>query len=160
LPLFCFLHHNAIFKYTEFITYGALLTGAPPSVLQRSLLGQHRQTWKLREYHLNVPDPSRTETDVDPMSPGDPLRAHIPSGARFRELSSVLEVSELQRTIYYRRAAAGSLGADSTSGIDTESPVRDIIIIGEVFAFLLQPEFLTFLVRAILHGVSSISLEE
>ncbi|TDL26798.1 hypothetical protein BD410DRAFT_825292 [Rickenella mellea] len=43
---------EGIFTYTEFTSYAALLSGAPPSILQKSLIAQHRQTWKLREHHL------------------------------------------------------------------------------------------------------------
>src|SRR5262245_23559135 len=99
----------SLFKYAEFATYGALLRGAPPSVLQHSLLGQHRQTWKLREYHLSAPDFSQAGSDINaapsPMPPGDPLRAHIPSGARFREFSDRMEVVGPLGTVYYQRSS-------------------------------------------------------
>lgn len=84
-------------------------------VLQRSMIAQHRQTWKLREYHLltdvsfpphqrnnsrvnqtnandsrlSVNDPvqssSSTSVNLGPLRPGDPLRAYIPPGASLIE---------------------------------------------------------------------------
>ncbi|EIN05279.1 hypothetical protein PUNSTDRAFT_116108 [Punctularia strigosozonata HHB-11173 SS5] len=42
---------EGMFMYSEFPAYAALLAGAAPEVLYRSSVAQHRQTWKLREYH-------------------------------------------------------------------------------------------------------------
>src|SRR5215475_4072653 len=96
-------------KYIEFSTYFDLLMGSSPLVLQHSSVARHRQTWKLREYHFHAPDYSQDGSNIDatpnPMPPGDPLRAHIPAGTRFREFSNNMEMTGPLGTFYYRRTA-------------------------------------------------------
>lgn len=49
----CFLYLcSCNVQYTEFTSYASLLAGAPPAILQSSLIAQHPQMWKLREHHL------------------------------------------------------------------------------------------------------------
>jgi len=101
----------------------SLLSGGPPPVLRDCLVAQHRQTWKLREYHLlNAQDSLKI---IRPLALGDALSAFFPSGTRIRELSGSLEVNELAReeTLQYKRSVR--------SGMDDPS-IADIIIIGEV----------------------------
>lgn len=71
-------------QYTEFTAYAALLSGAPPTVLQRSLVAHHPHLWKLREHHLYAPD-DPDAPEVRPIAPGNPLRGYIPNGCQFSE---------------------------------------------------------------------------
>ncbi|KAL0574035.1 hypothetical protein V5O48_007919 [Marasmius crinis-equi] len=121
---------EGLFTYTEFTAYAALLQGAPPQLLQRNLVGRHRQTWKLREHHLISSDPSQSDSgveldendDVEPLSAGDPLRSYFPTGTFIREHAWGVEVREpYKEPLRYRRAAAGTC----------KSSVVDIIITGE-----------------------------
>ncbi|KAI6112051.1 hypothetical protein EV401DRAFT_234306 [Pisolithus croceorrhizus] len=43
---------EGLFTYTDFDVYSSLLSGGLPPVLRNCQVAQHRQTWKLREYHL------------------------------------------------------------------------------------------------------------
>ncbi|KAI0659610.1 hypothetical protein C8Q70DRAFT_985514 [Cubamyces menziesii] len=75
---------EGLFTYTEFTAYAALLSGAPPTVLQRSLVAHHPHLWKLREHHLYAPD-DPDAPEVRPIAPGNPLRGYIPNGCQFSE---------------------------------------------------------------------------
>ncbi|KAJ8073012.1 hypothetical protein PM082_019880 [Marasmius tenuissimus] len=121
---------EGLFTYTEFTAYAALLQGAPPQLLQRSLVVRHRQTWKLREHHLIPSDSSRSDSgigledgdNIEPLSAGDPLRSYFPTGTFIREHSWGIEVREPHKELLeYRRAAPGT----------SKSSVVDIIITGE-----------------------------
>ncbi|RDX47668.1 hypothetical protein OH76DRAFT_1405740 [Lentinus brumalis] len=85
---------EGLFTYTEFTAYAALLSGAPPTVLQRSLVAHHPHLWKLREHHLYASDEPGTTSDVWSISPGNPLRGYIPNGSQVRETSEGLEIKE------------------------------------------------------------------
>ncbi|KAJ6625941.1 hypothetical protein B0H10DRAFT_1999553 [Mycena sp. CBHHK59/15] len=78
---------EGIFTYTEFTAYAALLQGAPPPILQKSVIVRHRQTWKLREHHFT----SSGDSSPHPLSPGDPLRAYFPTGTHISESREGLE---------------------------------------------------------------------
>lgn len=114
-------------QYTEFSAYSLLLSGGAPPVLDHCLIAQHRQTWKLREYYL----PEHQELAQEksrPLGPGDPLRAHFPTGTRIlQELSDSVDVQEpgTDAVHYWRSSHAKS---DGQSG-------KDIIILGEVPCF-------------------------
>jgi len=85
---------EGLFTYTEFTAYAALLSGASPVVLERSLVAQHPQLWKLREHHLYYEDedgPAGTG-ESDPLVPGSPLLAYLPVGAEVHEGPNGLEV--------------------------------------------------------------------
>ncbi|KAJ7607347.1 hypothetical protein FB45DRAFT_948125 [Roridomyces roridus] len=135
---------EGIFTYTEFTAYAALLQGAPPPILQRSVIARHRQTWKLREHHHfgpsaapplgsacssgSIPDFGSKRA---PLSAGDPLRAYFPTGTRIVESREGLEVFEpnCRKELRYHRATLLPVmeGAD----VDSEQQVQDIIITGE-----------------------------
>lgn len=85
---------EGIFTYTEFTSYAALLSGAPPSVLQKSLVAQHRQTIKIREWHFIEPtvDPYAPREHTRPLAPGNPTRGYIPDGVEAYEHSDRLEL--------------------------------------------------------------------
>ncbi|KAJ7271090.1 hypothetical protein C8J57DRAFT_1320679 [Mycena rebaudengoi] len=124
---------EGIFTYTEFTAYAALLQGAPPPILQKSVIVRHRQTWKLREHHFVGPtcladDPSPVgPAGSDPLSAGDPLRAYFPTGTHIIESREGIAVRDPTRPaeLRYRRASDGT-------HINSDSPqVQDIIITGE-----------------------------
>jgi len=121
-------------QYTEFTAYAALLAGGHPPIIQKSLVVRHRQTWKLREHHLLAPDTSlpgsgiNSESDIEPLSGGDPLRSYFPSGVQMRETKDGVEVQEpnSKDVIRYHRTSCLP-GSDKS-----RSPfVRDIIVTGE-----------------------------
>ncbi|KAH8079828.1 hypothetical protein BXZ70DRAFT_901552 [Cristinia sonorae] len=124
---------EGLFTYTEFTAYAALLSGAPPATLQRSLVAQHRQTWKLREYHLYYDeDEGKDEEDVDvdlvmrPLKPGNPARAYIPAGTEIREGPTSVEIVEAGRKeplVYHSIASR----VKHQSG----ARVKDVFITGE-----------------------------
>ncbi|KAK7055506.1 hypothetical protein R3P38DRAFT_2847440 [Favolaschia claudopus] len=141
---------EGIFTYTEFTAYAALLQGAPPPILQKSVIVRHRQTWKLREYHFvrvggRMPSPilinaSESQDDDDdrdiyPLSAGDPLRAYIPPGAHIAETPEGLEVMDPSRPgeLRYYRLAGGLVCKEEESemGMGRPREVQDIIIMGE-----------------------------
>ncbi|ESK93284.1 hypothetical protein Moror_14547 [Moniliophthora roreri MCA 2997] len=116
---------EGMFTYTEFAAYVALLQGAPPPLLQRSLVVRHRQTWKLREHHLISSDPSH---NAEPLPAGDPLRSYFPTGTSIREHDWGVEVKQPYKDpVHYQRAAKNS---PSRSEIG-KTNVIDIIITGE-----------------------------
>ncbi|KAJ7153448.1 hypothetical protein C8R43DRAFT_446153 [Mycena crocata] len=143
---------EGIFTYTEFTAYAALLQGAPPPILQKSVIVRHRQTWKLREHHFvaansaspvpgNHPSPaSDYEEDSDnanPLSAGDPLRAYFPTGTHIKETREGLEVRDPNRPaeLRYTRAAVGANIPPNDNQNESDSlsrvQVQDIIITGE-----------------------------
>ncbi|EIM79856.1 uncharacterized protein STEHIDRAFT_69028 [Stereum hirsutum FP-91666 SS1] len=100
---------EGLFTYTEFTAYAALLSGAPPPTLHRTLVARHQQTWKLREYHLlgpeepNEPQSGNTNSNTNntaqnvpdryrPLSMGDPLRAYLPTGVDISRCPGLLSV--------------------------------------------------------------------
>jgi hypothetical protein len=131
---------NAVpLQYTEFTAYAALLTGAPPPVLQKSMVVRHRQTWKLREHHLIVSDPCHSDSgidldidNIDPLPAGDPLRSYFPTGTQIREHRDGIEVQQAncKDILRYQRAPLTSLQCTDD---DSYTPyVQDIVITGEV----------------------------
>ncbi|KAG7443289.1 uncharacterized protein BT62DRAFT_339178 [Guyanagaster necrorhizus] len=121
---------EGIFTYTEFTAYASLLAGAPPPVLQKSLVVKHRQTWKLREHHLLAKElvagclVPKSIDDFDPLSPGDPLRSYFPTATRIKEDCNGLEIEEPGgEPLYYKRARLLQP--------DQQRHVCDIIITGE-----------------------------
>jgi hypothetical protein len=133
---------EGIFTYTEFTAYAALLQGAPPPILQKSVIVRHRQTWKLREHHFvvstrSVPVDAAAAVDSHghPLSAGDPLRAYFPTGTHIIETRDGLEVRDPNRPteLRYYRSTMGS-NVSSTNGKHDNEPqvqVQDIIITGE-----------------------------
>ncbi|PIL25869.1 hypothetical protein GSI_11622 [Ganoderma sinense ZZ0214-1] len=102
---------EGLFTYTEFTAYAALLSGAPPTVLQRSLVAHHPHLWKLREHHLYAsddPDVPAPAPDVWPVAPGNPLRGYIPNGTQLSETSDGVSVKEPGRAepVLYRSWAS------------------------------------------------------
>lgn len=80
---------EGLFTYTEFTAYAALLSGASPTVLERSLVAQHPQLWKLREHHLYYDEDGE---GADPLIPGSPLHAYMPQGTEVNEGPEGLQV--------------------------------------------------------------------
>lgn len=92
-------------------------------MLDQCLMASHRQTWKLREYHL-AEDREPIGDVPRPLGPGDPLKAHFPAGTQFQELRDAVEVQEPGRdAVRYRRK--------SHTKSDGQKVV-DVIILGEV----------------------------
>ncbi|KXN83198.1 hypothetical protein AN958_01712 [Leucoagaricus sp. SymC.cos] len=126
------------FTYTEFTAYAALLGGAPPHVLQKSVVARHQQTWKLREYHLMASDISSYDSGIDldidsntePLPAGDPLRSYFPSGTHIKEDREGLTVIAPHRSgsIRYQRT---SRIASHTFKRREVKKVADVIIMGE-----------------------------
>ncbi|PPR05093.1 hypothetical protein CVT24_010080 [Panaeolus cyanescens] len=125
---------EGFFTYTEFTAYAALLGGAAPGILHRSVLGRHPQTWKLREHHLLAVDPCGSDSgididddDVTPLTAGDPLRSYFPIGTQIRENREGLIVQEAEsnKVIRYRR-----ISSLDKAKMDS-SRVLDVIITGE-----------------------------
>lgn len=83
-------------QYTEFTSYAALLSGAPPSILHRSLVAQHRQTIKIQEWHLveDDDDDDVISVRVLPLRPGNPCRGYIPDDLKIHETGDTLELTE------------------------------------------------------------------
>jgi hypothetical protein len=115
-----------------------LLSGAPPPTLNKSLVARHQQTWRLHEYHLLLPsdvDESDTAAAVPedpqykPLSPGDPLRAYLPSGLSYEHKHGGIRVYEPGRevdTFYHRCPEPEQVTSAYTKR------VREILIAGEV----------------------------
>jgi hypothetical protein len=124
-------------QYSEFPAYAALLAGAAPDVLYRSSVAQHRQTWKLREYHYRRrPAISGAEEDEIrkrkgvPLASGNPLRGYFSPGTRVEEASgrTWIEFKRDDGTVRYERARSASEGRSD----EDEEDVEDVIVTGEV----------------------------
>lgn len=153
-------------QYTEFTAYAALLGGASPHVLQKSVVARHQQTWKLREYHLIASDASNSDSGIDldmdsnvePLPSGDPLRSYFPNGTHIKEDREGLSilVPHRSRSVRYERA---SRITSQYSKRRREGKVADVIIMGEVwllFLIVMGPDMLTTGIRRVIpHGVSS-----
>ncbi len=146
-------------QYTEFTAYAALLSGAPPTVLQRSLVAHHPHLWKLREHHLYAPDEPGTTSDVWPVSPGNPLRGYIPNGSQVRETSEGLEIKEPGQVdaVLYR-----SWSSLQTEDKKPKGKLVDIFVTGEVslphwHVRCLRSDLMADCYRATPHGASSTS---
>lgn len=100
-----------------------LLSGGAPPVLNHSLVANHRQTWKLREYYLSEHQELGRENSRA-LGSGDPLKAHFPAGTRLQELSDSVEVREpgIDAVHYWRASRVKS----------DDHRVMDIIVLGEV----------------------------
>ncbi|XP_006455662.1 hypothetical protein AGABI2DRAFT_210129 [Agaricus bisporus var. bisporus H97] len=122
------------FTYTEFAAYAALLGGAPPLILQKSLVAAHQQTWKLREYHLMRPAVPGTDLQLDanaePLPSGNPLRSYFPDGTHIKEDSEGLVVLAPNRnhSVRYQRS---SHTTPENLKRRCENNIVDVIIMGE-----------------------------
>lgn len=131
-------------QYTDFGAYANILAGAAPSVVQRSVVGRHKQTWKLREYHLLTKDSASLpgiDDDVRPLPGGDPLKAYFPHDAQLRETKDGLTIrysGSPDPFQYYSFLNSQQL---QRSG---EVRVRDVIIIGEVCGHANLKHFLLY----------------
>jgi hypothetical protein len=143
------------------MAYASVLAGASPNQFERSMVGRHKQTWRLREYHLLSEislDPlgsdSRVEDGVNPLPGGDPLKSYFPNDTQLRETMGglVIQYAGSPDPIQYHSfvVSQGLL----QSG---ELRVRDVIIIGEVSGVRIRRAFLlfTWMNRAILPGANS-----
>ena len=115
-----------------------MLDGAPPNAIQKSSVGCHQQTWKLREYHLVAIDGSGSDSGVDmdvdivdPLNPGEPLHSYISIGTRLKEHRDGLIVQEAgcNQVLRYQRASSTKAQEHDS---DVVPYVQDIIITGEV----------------------------
>ncbi|KAG2078451.1 hypothetical protein BDR04DRAFT_1041411 [Suillus decipiens] len=121
---------EGVFTYTEFTTYAALLSGRPPSILHNCMVPQHRQAWKLREYHLTVSrDANGIVAKSLSLGSGDPLKAFFPSGIRIHEHAGGVEVYEPGKMapLSYRQPSACVV---ETEGFKCPE-IQDIIVVGE-----------------------------
>jgi len=135
--------HNltALYQYTDFEVYASVLAGGPPSVVQRSIVGRHKQTWRLREYHLLSEDLPKSNSginidqDLEPLPGGDPLNSYFPQDLQIRETCKGLTIQHLNsnKTLVYQKSKL-SLGSQQNSerGESCNRKVHDIIIAGEV----------------------------
>jgi hypothetical protein len=117
-----------------------MLSGAPPPTLSNTVVAWHPQTWRLREYHLLLPEDLGDEAKVTaavehprykPLSPGDPLRAYLPQGLTVDHAPNGVNVYEPGRvadTFYHRCPAPEYITAEYAERI------REILIAGEVRA--------------------------
>ncbi|OBZ74298.1 hypothetical protein A0H81_05539 [Grifola frondosa] len=119
---------EGLFTYTEFTAYAALLSGAPPTVLQRSLVAQHPHLWKIREHHLYASD---DDVDVSPVAAGCSLRAYIPNGTEVHEGTHGLEVKEPGRAEPILYTSWASVRDARTEEGVPQRRVRDVFITGE-----------------------------
>ncbi|KAI0742868.1 hypothetical protein C8Q80DRAFT_1191188 [Daedaleopsis nitida] len=117
---------EGIFTYTEFTAYASLLSGAPPTVLQRSLVAHHPHLWKLREYHLYDPeDPGAP--GVWPISPGNCLRGYIPNGCQIMQNADSMDIREPGApSVRYTSWASIQKAAEKPQG-----RLIDIFVMGE-----------------------------
>ncbi|KAJ3516227.1 hypothetical protein NLJ89_g1250 [Agrocybe chaxingu] len=148
---------EGFFTYAEFTAYAALLAGAPPIILQKSVVGKHQQTWKLREHHLLAADDDASgsdsgieldrddvrqgknkEAETMPLRAGDPLRSYFPTGTHIREGRDGLVVQESTdsngRVLRYQRASCAERKKNVGAEVLEEEQSRkvvDIIITGE-----------------------------
>ncbi|KAJ3569108.1 hypothetical protein NP233_g5270 [Leucocoprinus birnbaumii] len=126
------------FTYTEFTAYAALLGGAPPHVLQKSVVARHHQTWKLREHHLEVSDISSSDSGVDlgmdsnvvPLPAGDPLRSFFPNGTHIKEDRDGITIHTPHRSGSIRYQRVPHLTPHSSKRKEIKK-VADVIIMGE-----------------------------
>ncbi|KAF5392676.1 hypothetical protein D9757_000941 [Collybiopsis confluens] len=141
---------EGIFTYTEFTSYAALLSGAPPQFLQNVLVAQHKQTWKLREHHLLSPSFSSSDfcpleehgdgKNVDypePISPGNALHAYFPIGTHIEENVqgiTVIEPGSGKKPLFYERCGShqGKVKhVEAKEVVTAKRRVLDIVITGE-----------------------------
>lgn len=117
----------------EFTSYAALLTGASPSVLRKSLVAQHSQTIKVREWHLLEPTEDEAEhldpEDAVPLAPGNPGRGYIPDGTQIKVSADRLELIRYtfgpkKVLVYHSWASVQKMGAADR--------VKDVFLTGEV----------------------------
>ncbi|KAF9484156.1 hypothetical protein BDN70DRAFT_826067 [Pholiota conissans] len=129
---------EGFFTYTEFVAYAALLAGAPPPVIQKSVVGRHQQTWKLREHHLIIADPPDSDSGISiepdvftPLRAGDPLRSYFPTGTQITERREGLTVEDLAngQSYQYERATVSEIRRRNEQKLDVI--VQDIIVTGE-----------------------------
>ena len=119
-----------------------MLDGAPPNVIQKTVVRRHQQTWKLREHLLVTIDSSSDSdsgieldldntTSVRSLNPGDPLDAYFPFGTQIKEYRDGLTVQEpgCDRALRYQRMS--TIEAQKRD-VDDVAYVKDIIITGEV----------------------------
>jgi len=125
---------EGLFTYTEFTAYAAMLSGAPPPTLNKSLVARHQQTWRLHEYHLLLPEDVGDVAEAlahpryKPLSPGDPLRAYLPHGLAIEhdpDGISVYEPGRVVSTFYHRCPAPEHVTPEYAKR------VREILIAGE-----------------------------
>lgn len=130
---------EGIFTYTEFTAYAALLSGAPPAVLQRSLVAQHRQTWKLREYHLledslseeGLHDVIPSHSKVTSLAAGNPSRGYIPNGTQIHESGDELIIhdpTQPEPIVYHSWTSIRKNAKKDETG---RAKVKDVFITGE-----------------------------
>ena len=117
-----------------------MLGGAPPTIIQKCLVGRQQQTWKLREHHLVAGDPYGSDSGIDmdvddhvpPLRAGDPLRSYFPTGTQIREHRDGLTVQESGTGQVYRYHRTSILESRKQEENADDSLVKDIIITGEV----------------------------
>lgn len=154
-------------QYTEFTAYAALLAGASPPVIQKSVVGRHQQTWKLREHHLVVNDPADSDSGIDvtesdrviPLRGGDPLRSYFPTGTQIIERRDGLRVQNPadDQEFTYQRHSFSEMHKQNAR--QTDATVQDIIITGEVSCFtnsMAEAELTDQISRDIRPGANSI----
>ncbi|KAI0691800.1 hypothetical protein BC835DRAFT_1407197 [Cytidiella melzeri] len=117
---------EGIFTYTEFTSYAALLSGAPPSVLYRSLVAQHRQTIKLQEWHLVEDEDEVTSCKTRPLRSGNPCRGYVPDDVKVHVVADILELTEAGESepLIYRSWS-------SIKRADVPVKVRDTFLTGQ-----------------------------
>ena len=129
-----FIHFSqtqCLSQYTEFTSYAALLSGAAPAILHRSLVAQHRQTLKIQEWHLVEDEDESIPSRVRPLRPGNACRGYIPDELKVHEVGDTLELTELggKEPLVYRSWASIRRSGLRCKVLDTflTGQVREII---------------------------------
>jgi hypothetical protein len=128
--------------------YTAIIIGAPPSFLERSVTAQHRQTWRLQEHHLLRAAGDGTErvataafataSQADGHSAFTGYFAPESRIAQPNGSSHTLEVAgpEQQTIVYHTWTEHGYVGAED---IGSDLEVVDIIVTGQASLFSCFP---------------------
>ena len=99
-------------------------------MLQKSLVAQHRQTVKLREWHFLAPAPDESTPPGEgarPLGPGNPSRGYVPDSIEIHEHSDRLELllpGQKRPVVYRPWASVKKQGA--------QERVQDVFLTGEV----------------------------
>ena len=99
-------------------------------MLQKSLVAQHRQTLKVREWHFVAPEPDAHAPGAEPPRPlgaGNPSRGYVPNEIEISEHSEHLELllpGQKRPVVYLSWASVQRQGL--------QDRVQDVFITGEV----------------------------
>ena len=76
-----------------------------------------------------------------PLSPGDPMQAHLPEGTKIYERPDGIDVRDPAKAklLFYQKASCvpAPSNTDRTNGDGNDTFVQDVLIIGEVCIFMI-----------------------